>query len=76
MLLWVRQARQSRVEAAKKAGVQGRTEGGRQLSGTAERMTNDSGRMGTLMGAVRGKVTGGCELGVHERAVIEEELVV
>lgn len=38
-------------------------------------MTHDSERMGTLMGAVRSKVTGGCQLGGHERSVITELVV-
>lgn len=31
--------------------------------------------MGTLVGAVRSKVTGGCQLGGHERSVITELVV-
>lgn len=43
---------------------------------TKSGMTNDSEMMRTLMGAVRSKVTGGCELDVHEEEAVTKELAV
>lgn len=88
LLLWIRQMRQQRVEVTKEkadvgeiwAGVQDRSEAGGKPSGTARGtksgMTNDSEMMRTLMGAVRSKVTGGCELDVHEEEAVTKELAV